>query len=367
MEEKNILYFTRTMDIGGTEKVIMQLCRYFNNKFNKIVVCSRGGIHEVELNKLGIKHYKINDIENKNPINIIKTFINVFKIIKRENINIVHTHHRMAAFYASILKNVFKFKFINTAHNTFYDKILFTKLALKNANIVSVGKKVKENLIDVYKLDPNQITVIYNGIEKNDEPIIEIPELKKYKDDGYFLVGNIGRLSEQKGMEYYIKAIPNVIKKFPKIMFYIVGDGEDKEKLHQLAKELHVENNLTFLGFRSDVSNVIKQLDLVVLSSLWEGLPLTPIEVFSEGKSVIATDVDGTPEIVIDQYNGLLIKPKCSDDICNGIIKLINCDKERKEMEKNSYNTYLKKFSIEKFQKEYLKYCNEIINEKGGF
>ena len=168
-------------------------------------------------------------------------------------------------------------------------------------------------------------------------------------------------------MEYYIKAIPNVIKKFPKIMFYIVGDGEDKEKLHQLAKELHVENNLTFLGFRSDVSNVIKQLDLVVLSSLWEGLPLTPIEVFSEGKSVIATDVDGTPEIVIDQYNGLLIKPKCSDDICNGIIKLINCDKERKEMEKNSYNTYLKKFSIEKFQKEYLKYCNEIINEKGGF
>lgn len=361
MEEKNILYFTRTMDIGGTEKVIMQLCRYFNNKFNKIVVCSIGGIHEVELYKLGIKHYKINDIENKNPINIIKTFINVFKIINRENINIVHTHHRMAAFYSSILKKIFKFKFINTAHNTFNDKILFTKLALKNADIVSVGKKVKENLIDVYKLNPNQITVIYNGIEKNNEPIIEIPELKKYKDDGYFLVGNIGRLSEQKGMEYYINAIPDVLKRYPRVMFYIIGDGEDKMELINLAKELRIENNLIFLGFRNDVINVIKQLDLIVLSSLWEGLPLTPIESFSQKKSVIATDVDGTPEIIKNGYNGILITPRNNKVITEKVIELAKNNDLRVTLENNALKTYRENFTQEIFIKRYEWFYNNTI------
>lgn len=361
--DKNILYFTRTMGIGGTEKVILQLCKYFNTKFNKIIVCSCGGVHEDELKELGIKHYTINDIENKNPQNIIKTLLLTYRIIKNENIDIVHTHHRMAAFYTSILKKITKIEFINTAHNTFQDKKFFTKLILKDARVVAVGEKVRKNLIDFFELSPKQVKVIYNGIEKNNKSIIEIPEIKKYKDKGYFLVGNIGRLSEQKGMEYYVKSIPEVVKKHSNIMFYIIGDGEEKEKLIGMAKELQIESNLIFLGFRNDVINIIKQLDLIVLSSLWEGLPLTPIEAFSQGKTVIATNVDGTGEIVQNLQNGILIQERDSKSISENIIKLYRDMDLRIKLENNTLKVYKDKFSIKIFNLNYIKYYSDISKE----
>lgn len=353
VENKNILYFTRTMGIGGTEKVVMQLCRYFNNKFNKIIVCSNGGIHEDELQKLGIKHYKIDDIEDKNPIIIFKTLISLYKIIKNENIDIVHTHHRMAAFYSEILNKLMNFKFIHTAHNTFHNKKTLTKFALNNAEIIAVGEKVKENLLELYELDTDKINVIYNGIEKYIGEISVVPEIKKFKDEGYFIVGNIGRLSKQKGMEYYIKAIPESIKKYQKIKFYIIGDGEDKLELIKLAKELGIEDNVIFLGYRNDVINIIKQLDLIVLSSLWEGLPLTPIEAFSEGKTIIATDVDGTSEIVKDNFNGILIEPKDSYGISENILRLYKDRKMMEYLEYNSIKTYNDIFNINIFVSRY--------------
>lgn len=356
MENKNILYFTRTMGIGGTEKVVMQLCRYFNNKFNKIIICSNGGIHEDELQKLGIKHYKIDDIEDKNPIIIFKTLISLYKIIKNENIDIVHTHHRMAAFYSEILNKLMNFKFIHTAHNTFHNKKTLTKFALNNAEIIAVGEKVKENLLELYELDTDKINVIYNGIEKYTGEISVVPEIKKFKDKGYFIVGNIGRLSKQKGMEYYIKAIPESIKKYRKIKFYIIGDGEDKLELIKLAKELGIEDNVIFLGYRNDVINIIKQLDLIVLSSLWEGLPLTPIEAFSEGKTIIATDVDGTSEIVKDNFNGILIESKNSKEIADSIVKLYGNKEFKEKLENSALKTYKCKFTLENFVLEYKLY-----------
>lgn len=357
MNNKNILYLTRTMGVGGTEKVIIQLCKYFNKRFNKIIVCSCGGIYEAQLDELGIKHYKINDIEKKNPINMVKTLLTVVKIIKSENINIVHTHHRMAAFYISIIRKFMKFKFIHTQHNTFYDKKYLTKFALKHAHIIAVGEKVKANLIEVYKISDSKIKVIYNGVGEFCNKIQEVPEIKKAKEIGYFTVGNIGRLNEQKGVEYYIDSIPKVLEKRNDIMFYIIGDGEEREKLEKIANDKKIKN-IIFLGYRNDINNIIKQLDLVVLSSLWEGLPLIPIETFSAGKTIIATDVDGTSEIVKNEYNGLLIESRNSEDIAENIIRLYDDNTLKGNLERNAYKTYKDKFSLETFNKNYEKYYN---------
>lgn len=353
MINKNIMYFTRTMGLGGTEKVILQLCKNFNAEFNKIIVCSSGGVHESELKKLGIKHYKIDDIENKNPISMLKTLKFICKIVKSEKIDIIHTHHRMAAFYTSILRKLIKFKFIHTSHNTFSDKKFFSRLSLKNSNIIAVGEKVKENLCGFYGLDSDKVTVIYNGIEKDNNEIVELPQIKKYRERGYFIIGNIGRLSEQKGMEYYIKAIPQVLKENNKFMFFIVGEGEDKDKLKNLVDELKINENIIFLGYRDDVTNVIKQFDLIVLTSLWEGLPLTPIEAFSLGKTVIGTDVDGTGEIINHMKNGILIKPKNVNEIAENILTLYKDRELKKYLEENAYITYEKGFSYEKFIAQY--------------
>lgn len=359
-KDLNILYFTRTMKLGGTENVILQLCEIMGEEANKIVVCSCGGVNVEKLNAMGIKHYQIPDIEQKSPASILEVLRDVNDIIRKENITVVHTHHRMAAFYTRLLLFKYKFVFINTAHNTFKDKKNLTRFAYKKANLIAVGNRVKENLCDFYKLPKEQVTVIHNAIIPFDGKIEPIEIITKYREEGYFLVGNVGRLSEQKGMEYFIEAIPKVLKECQKVKFLIIGEGEDREKLEKLITEMKLTEAVILLGYRNDIQNVMSQLDLIVLSSLWEGFPLTPIETFCVGKTIIATSVDGTVEIVEDEYNGLLVEPYDSAMISEKIITLMNDENKKCKLESNALTTYKNKFNFEILKKEYLNYYRNI-------
>ena len=108
LKEQNILFFTRTMGLGGTENVVLQLCEVFKPYVNKIVVCSSGGVHEKDLKDMGIMHYLIPDIEHKSIGNFITVTKRLKRIIDSENITVIHTHHRMAAFYCQMIRlNVF--------------------------------------------------------------------------------------------------------------------------------------------------------------------------------------------------------------------------------------------------------------------
>ena len=141
------------------------------------------------------------------------------------------------------------------------------------------------------------------------------------------------------------------------------------------------------MGYRSDIQNLMSQMDFIVLSSLWEGLPLTPIEAFSVGKTIVATAVDGTIEIVENEKNGLLVNARDSkelakyinnildslndeDDITKPKIKQnkkkkkkesIDDEKDRIKYEKNAVITYNKKFSFEILRKNYLDYYKKSI------
>jgi len=99
LHEQNILFFTRAMGSGGTENVILQLCHTFQPLANKIVVCSCGGVNVDKLHEIGVKHYPIPDIESKSPGVIFRVARSLRRIVRDEKITVIHTHHRMAAFY----------------------------------------------------------------------------------------------------------------------------------------------------------------------------------------------------------------------------------------------------------------------------
>lgn len=363
LPSQNILFFSRSNQHGGTENVIVQLCEIFKPLVNKIVVCTADGFKKELLADMGIKHYGIPDLSDRSPAAMAKIACTFQHIVKNERITVIHSHHRMAAFYTDLLckKNIIK---IANAHNTFADKRKFTRRAYQNTHMVAVGEKVKENLVDFYGLPEGQVTVIHNAIKPFDGEIDVVKELQTDKDVGYTLVGNIGRLSEQKGITYFIQAAAKVIKACPKTRFYIIGSGELETKLKQEARELLPEHSIKFLGYRKNIQNVISQLDFVVLSSLWEGLPLTPIEAFSVGKPVVATAVDGTVEIVQDRKNGLLVKPIDVDGLAAAMTELITNKTERKEFGKNAYRRYEEDFSFEKMAERYIGYYESIGDEQ---
>lgn len=354
LKEQSILFFTRTMALGGTENVVLQLCEIFKPLVKRIVVCSCGGINVDKLNTLGIRHYEIKDIEKKDPITIINVVKNLKYILTNENITIIHTHHRMAAFYVKVLGLYKKYIFINTSHNSFFDKRLLTHYSYENCHLIACGEMVKRNLNEFYKL--LNVTVIHNAVKPFDETIKVDKEIKSAKDKGKFLIGNIGRLSEQKGMKYFVKAIPLVLQIHPESEFFIIGTGDEEKMLKELAEDLPVH----FMGFRNDIQNLIAQLDLIVLTSLWEGLPLIPIETFSVGKTIIATNIEGTTEIVSDKKNGLLIKTKNSEELAEKICWVIEHPQEISKMERNARDTYLNFFSYDIFSKSYIDYYRGI-------
>lgn len=359
LAKQNILFLTRTMKLGGTENVILQLCEILLPKVNRIVVCSCGGVNVEKLTQMGIQHYEIPDIAEKSILGIIKTVKTVKTILKTENITLIHSHHRMAALYARLLssKNVIR---LANAHNTFQDKKTLTAFAYSGTKMIAVGEQVKKNLTDFFHIAESQVTVIHNAIKAFDEDIQPIAELTDARNANCILIGNVGRLSEQKGMEYFIKAAAEVAEQCPKARFFIIGDGEDANKLKAMASELLPDGAAVFLGYRSDIQNVMSQLDFIVLSSLWEGLPLTPIEAFSVGKTVVATAVDGTPEIVENEQNGLLVESRNTDELSAAIQRLCQDNELRVSLSQAALETYQEKFSFQTLSEHYIKYYSNL-------
>ncbi len=359
----NILHLARTMGQGGAEKFIYQLASGCKQNGNKLVVVSCGGVYVKPLKDKGIHHYEVQDLECKDPVVILQTLKKLVKIIRKERIQIIHSHHRMAALYGRILKFIFpKIRLVYTAHNVFYDKKLLTKLALSDTKVVAVGEAVRQNLTEVFQIKDKKIEIILNAVKIGVEETRQVhPLLNELKEKGYTLIGVIGRLSEQKGIDVFIRAMKHIIKEYPSVRGIIIGDGEQREELQSLVCKCHLENKVYFLGYQEHVTGMIKQLDFAAMPSRWEGFPLTPIELFAMEKTLVASDIGGINEIVEHGKNGLLIPKDDVKLLCRAIKELLDNKALRQVLETNGRRDYEKKYSYQSLLNHYLQLYKDIL------
>lgn len=345
-----ILHVSRTMGQGGAEKIVYQLCR--DNKEHEQYVISCGGQYVEELKKIGIKHFIMPDIDKKNPFLMFVSLYKIWKVVKMEKIDVIHTHHRMAAFYARIISMLSKVKCVYTAHNVFYDKKRLMRFALNNCEIVAVGNGVKNNLIDVYGISEKKINVVYNSIKIEKTGFVNTI-LSKKNSQGKILIGCIGRLTRQKGIDIFIKALARVLDDFPNVVGVIVGDGEERSCLENLVLNLGISDNIIFLGYKKNVLNIICQLKFIVQSSRYEGLPLLPIETFSQGKTIIVSNISGNNEVVTDRVTGLFFEKDNIEELSDRMKELLTNMELCERLEKNAQEEYLKKYDYRVFLEGY--------------
>lgn len=361
----NVLHLSRTMDQGGAEKIVYQLAIGSCKQGNHVFVASSGGVYTEQLREQHVCHYEIHDLECKNPRVMIHTMWQLIQIVKTERIDIIHTHHRMAALYAYLLKFIFpKVQLVYTAHNVFFNRKFLTRLTLSRSKIVAVGESVKDNLINFFKIDSKRIKVIYNAVQSeeidDDYYNDQMMELKSQKN---ILVGIIGRLSEQKGVDIFIQALRMVKEKIPYVKGIIIGDGELKEYLRRMINELGMANEIFMLGYQEHISTLISQLDLVVMPSRWEGFPLTPIEVFERKKTLVASNIGGINEIVSDQENGLLVPADDVQLFSKAIIRILQDNELRTKLEENGKKYYESHFDYQNFLKQYHCLYQKMLSE----
>ena len=353
--KNNILHISRTMDIGGAERIVYQLSSDLKNEFDSVHVASTGGLWESELSAKGIQHHKILDIDSKNPLTVLKLLTSIRQIIKKNKITIVHTHHRMAAFYIRLLKLVHpKLIHVYTAHNVFKDKLSLYGFALKNAKSVAVGEAVNKNLKEDVGITDSR--VIYNGVvlKETDDQVDEIISYSGIK------LGCIARLSEQKGLTYLLDAMSLLTVK--DIRLFIVGDGELRNELENKVKELHLQDSVTFLGYRKDIVECINSFDFCVLPSVFEGFGLVAIEAFMNSKTLVATDIPGLNEVVTNK-NGILVPAKDPAALASAIDKLAMDATLRQELASQAKKDYENKFSYPLFLENYRELYRELKGE----
>ena len=353
--KNNILHISRTMDIGGAERIVYQLSSDLKDEFDSVHVASTGGIWESDLAAKGIQHHKILDIDSKNPLTVLKLLTSIRQIIKKNEITIVHTHHRMAAFYIRLLKLVHpKLIHVYTAHNVFKDKLPLYRFALKNAKSVAVGEAVNKNLKEDVVITDSR--VIYNGVvlKETDDQVDEIISYSGIK------LGCIARLSEQKGLTYLLDAMSLLTVK--DIRLFIVGDGELRNELENKVKELDLQDSVTFLGYRKDIVECINSFDFCVLPSVFEGFGLVAIEAFMNSKTLVATDIPGLNEVVTNK-NGILVPAKDPAALASAIDKLAMDATLRQELASQAKKDYENKFSYPLFLENYRELYRELKGE----
>ena len=353
--KNSILHISRTMDIGGAERIVYQLSSDLKDEFDSVHVASTGGLWESELSAKGIQHHKILDIDSKNPLTVLKLLTSIRQIIKKNEITIVHTHHRMAAFYIRLLKLVHpKLIHVYTAHNVFKDKLPLYGFALKNAKSVAVGEAVNKNLKEDVGITDSR--VIYNGVvlKETDD---QVDEIISY---GGIKLGCIARLSEQKGLTYLLDAMSLLTVK--DIRLFIVGDGELRNELENKVKELDLQDSVTFLGYRKDIVECINSFDFCVLPSVFEGFGLVAIEAFMNSKTLVATDIPGLNEVVTNK-NGVLVPAKDSAALASAIDKLATDATLRQELASQAKKDYENKFSYPLFLENYRELYRELKGE----
>lgn len=357
--DMRILMFARTMAMGGTEKVVLQLCRALKGKVGFLGVMSRGGELVSELAAIGVPHFEVPDITGKRP----ETFAKVSRELKRavcENgVNLVHCHHRMAALYCRLAlpRGV---RAVATAHNVFSGGRGATCFLYKGMPVAACGGRVYENLTGYYGLPQGLVSLIPNSVPGFGGPVEPIAEVAACPE-GVLKVGFVGRLCEQKGVVHLVDAMEILAEKGVRARCYIVGDGELEGGLRERVRGSAAADGVVFLGRRADSQNFLSQVDVCAIPSLWEGLPLVLLEAFSVGAPVVASACDGILDVVRGGENGLLVQPGDAETLADGLERLCKDAALREKLGARARGDYESDYSYGAWAERYFDFYKEAL------
>jgi len=282
------------LDIGGAETHVVELARELKKRGYYVVVTSNGGVYERELQRNGIKHYKI-PLQNKNPFNVYKAFKLLKKVIVEEKIDIVHSHARIPSFILGKLQKKMKFPFVTTAHWVFTTKYGLKYITDWGQHAVAVSEDIKKYLMDNYKMPEENINVTINGIDTEKFSAgIDCSDIKKEFgiEDGDNVIVYVSRMDEDRSLaaKMLIEISDVLDKNIESLKIVIVGGGNDYDNVSRLARTYNAKvdrNMIQLAGARTDINMFAAMGDLFV------GVSRAALEAMSCEKPVIIAGNEG--------------------------------------------------------------------------
>ncbi|HEV2287812.1 MAG TPA: glycosyltransferase family 4 protein [Candidatus Acidoferrales bacterium] len=297
--------------------------------------------------------------------------------LRAEKIDVVHAHMIRAAASAVPLARLAGVPVVvHTCHGReawrtkwfsrqyWYDR----RITAWSDATIAVSESTRRYLLKEKKLETGKVLVIRNGRQLNGfSPNASRREMLRCElgiGAGDPIVGVFGRLEEQKGHRYLIEALPKVLEKVPALHVVFAGDGSLRPGLENSVRSLGLGRSVHFLGYRQDWMNWMDATDIVALPSLYEGMPLVPIEAGAMGKPVLATAVDGTCEVVVDGRTGVLVPPAQPEALADALINLLRDAEKQRAMGEAGARRARDLFSLEQQVRETALLYERLLEER---
>lgn len=358
-----ILHIIASPVFGGAERLLLTLSKNIDQKkfdlFLGIFIDQRkeNNLMWSYAKKLNLK---VDPINCKNPYDLLQ-ILHIYRIVKKHHPDIIHTHGYKTNILGFLVSKLFGIPIVVTVHGLYpiktktnlrqrlslmllkhFDRIIAVSSQM---NTVLKSKKVSsKKIINIRNVPPINVEEHSSNIGTLREEI-GIPSNLK-------VLGFVGRLEYIKGCDLLIQAVSKIHSTNLDFCLVVVGDGPERKSLDLLVRKLGLKKYVYFCGFRNDIKNVFQSLDLYVLPSFNEGIPLAMLEAMSHGVPVVATRVGGIPEVIKDKVNGILVPPRNPEALAEGIMEALSSPEETAKRVIEAKKTIQNEYSIEQWIKK---------------
>ncbi len=343
-----ILNLIDTLGTGGAQMIVYQMARLADRDKYEYTACGclESGYYEELLKENGFAVESV-AIKRRSVLlfplfiyDVLHTIFRLSRIIKKRNIDIIHTHLPDSNIFGAIVGRLLGIPVVITIHNNIImpcdrtaplrnwlrKKVIKTTFSQVEA-LIGVGADIGQSMIDQgHVKEDTPILTILNGVDY--DKFAKKRNVKKIRENldlplNSKVLSCVSRLENAKGHTYLIEATARLKKKFPLLRVLVVGDGSLLNDLVEQAKQAGVTEQIRFLGRRSDVPDIVAASDIFVLPSLHEGVPLVVLEAMSARKPVVATNIHGTREVVVDGEDGFLVPARDPVSLAKRIDELL--------------------------------------------
>jgi glycosyltransferase involved in cell wall biosynthesis len=328
-------------NVGGAELLAKQLALACQDHFRPVFLCLDAmGSLGAELIDKGF----IVEVVYRQPGFDYKCAGRIARFLDTHDVKLVHAHQYAPFFYTSIAR-MFKWNcpILFTEHGRDYPdyrrpkRVLANRLLLRRHDrVIAVGEHVREALVDNEGIPISRVEVIHNGVDvqrfnpaRPNRLSVRASLGLREKEIGVIQVARLNRL---KDYETAIRTMQIVCRSAPNVRYFIVGEGEERTKIEAMIRDVNMENQIRMLGLREDVAELLEGMDIFLLTSVSEGIPLTLIEAMSAQLPCVATRVGGIPEVVHDGTTGVLSDSGDCNKLSEALLKLIQSPSVRQRM-----------------------------------
>jgi glycosyltransferase involved in cell wall biosynthesis len=331
-----ILHYLTSKSIGGAEEYALSLLGAMADYGFVPYLAAPPQLLEAVKQRLGAIDLRCVAIEQRSPLDWrpSKRFLN---FLRAEQIDLVHSHLFVASLFASPLARLAG---VSAVVETFHLREVWREgSGFKGSfwldrqisrfvdGYIAVSHDAERHLLESKRIKPSKVVTILNGRDLTRFHPSTHGEIARARAElgisDQQVVMVLGRLEPQKGHAFLIEAFKELAPRWPKLVAFFAGSGALESELKASCEAAGLTDRITFLGYRSDTERLLAAADIVVLPSLFEGLPLVAIETLAMARPFVATKVEGTREIVADEETGLLVSPADSSALADGIERIL--------------------------------------------